>query len=166
MIGSGRIAPEPRVSAQVGVRTKRHRDDRAKTRLARGAGVLVLIFLILVLGSNEHIGRKIVVPAEAGPPLGAQWIGVNKLSDRTNSQFLLFNSLDLLGCDIESGLNCNRYLLSIFDWFFRNGFLDKIDTRCFPIAPIPKRRFSSDEFPNGFSVANINYREFNFHNLI
>src|SRR6266480_875562 len=60
----------------------------------------------------------------------------------------------------------NRYLLSIFDWFFRNGFLDKIDTRCFPIAPIPKRRFSSDEFPNGFSAANINYREFYFHNLI
>jgi len=33
---------------------------------------LVLIFLILVLGSNEHIARKIIVPAEAGPPLGAQ----------------------------------------------------------------------------------------------
>jgi hypothetical protein len=33
---------------------------------------LVLIFLILVLGSNEHIGRKIIVPAKAGPPLGAQ----------------------------------------------------------------------------------------------
>jgi len=38
----------------------------------RRAGVLVFIFLILVLGSNENIGRKIIVPAEAGPPLGAQ----------------------------------------------------------------------------------------------
>src|SRR6266436_5344002 len=82
----------------------------------RQAGALILIFMIIIWGSGEHIGGNIIVAAEARAPLGPQSISVGKLSNGTNNQFVLFNRLNLNGCDVKSRLDCYRHALPIFDW--------------------------------------------------
>ena len=78
---------------------------------------LVLVLLIYIFGSNEHVSGKVIVTTEAGAPFGSNGIGIGEFSYSTNGQVALLRGFDLVGCDLKSGNDYRRYALSISDNF-------------------------------------------------